>query len=149
MSSTSNGDSASTALTQPESDAGSLVPSSTSTPAAPTFSNPVVATTSRGVFAITKSPLSNTIMSIPIVPTTGGQGGNGSSAGLATGVAVGVVLAVVGVVVVVAIVLVVCSVRRRRRKFDLGCNGTYEVPCDAYIGKFSEHWHTILLFDLV
>ena len=73
-------------------------------------------------------------MSIPIVPTTGGQGRNGPSAGLATGVAVGVVLAVVGVVVVVAIVLVVCSVRRRRRKFDLSCNGTYEVPCDAYIG---------------
>ena len=73
-------------------------------------------------------------MSIPIVPATGGQGGNGPSAGLATGVALGVVLAVVGVVVVVAIVLVVCSVRRRRRKFDRSCNGTYEVPCDAYIG---------------
>ena len=58
-------------------------------------------------------------------------------------------LTVVGVVVVVAIVLVVCSVRRRRRKYDLGCNGTYEVPFDAYIGKFSEHQHTILLFDLV
>ena len=71
-------------------------------------------------------------MSIPIVPTTGGQGGNGPSAGLAAGVVVGVLLVVV---VVVAIVLVVCSVRRRRRKFDLSCNGTYEVPHDAYIGK--------------
>ena len=73
-------------------------------------------------------------MSIPIVPTTGGQGGNGPSAGLATGVALGVVLAVVGVVVVVSIVLVVCSVRRRRRKYDLGCNGTYGVPYDTSVG---------------
>ena len=58
---------------------------------------------------------------------------------------VGVLLVVVMVVVVVVIVMAVCSVQRRRRKFDLGCNGTYEVPYDAYIGKFSEHQHTILL----
>ena len=76
-------------------------------------------------------PSITAVTSIPIVPTTGGQGGNGPSVGLTAGVAVGVPLAVV---VVVAIVMAVCSVRRRRRKFDLSCNGTYEVPCDAYIG---------------
>ena len=70
------------------------------------------------------------------ITTTGGQRGNDPSAGLAAGVAVGVVLAVVVVVVVVvAVLLAVCSIRRRR-KYDLGCNGTYEVPYDAYIGKF-------------
>ena len=66
--------------------------------------------------------------------TTGGQGGNGPNLHFAIGVALGVVLAVFGVVVVAAIVLVVCSVRRRRRKFDLSCNGTYEVPYDASVG---------------
>ena len=79
-------------------------------------------------------------MYIPIVPTTGGQGGNGPSAGLAAGVVVGVVLAVVLAVVVVVVVVAaivlaaLCSVRRRKRKFDLSCNGAYEVPHDAYIG---------------
>ena len=90
----------------------------------------MVATTSRGVSAITKSPLSNTIMSIPIVPTTGRQGGNGSSAGLATGVAVGVVLAVVLVAVVVAIVLAaVCSTQQRRKR----SGQTGHVPADTLL----------------
>ena len=80
------------------------------------------------------SALSNTIMSIPIVPTTGGQERNVHNPRFSTGVALGVVLTVVTLVVVVVIVLVVRSVRRRRRKFDLGCNGTYEVPYDASVG---------------
>ena len=150
VSSTSNGDSASTALTQPESDAGSLVPSSTSSPASSSLvvtTTVAMTTTSIGVSGTTNSPRTSnpsytSVMFIHIVPTTGGQGGNGPSAGLATGVALGVVLAVVGVVVVVVIALVVCSVQRRRKKYDLGCNRTYEVPYDAYIGKFSKHWHT-------
>ena len=73
-------------------------------------------------------------MSTPIAPTTGGQAGNGPNLRLSTGVALGVVLTVVTLVVVVVIVLVVCSVRRRRRKYDLDCNGTYEVPYDASVG---------------
>ena len=75
-------------------------------------------------------------MSLPIAPTTEGQGGNGSSAGLTAGVALGVLLAVVVVVVVVAAIVLaaLCSVRWRKRKYDLGCNGTYKVPYDAYIG---------------
>ena len=57
------------------------------------------------------------LTTIPIVPTTGGQGGNGPSAGYATGVAVGVVLAVVLVAVVVAIVMAaVCSTQQRRKR---------------------------------
>ena len=79
-----------------------------------------------------------------IIPTTGGQEGSGASAGVAAGVAVGLVLAVVVVVVVVAIVLAaVCSVRRRRKKYDPTCSVTYEVPPDVYVGEFTKHWHTV------
>ena len=83
-------------------------------------------------------------MSTSTVPTTGGQEESGASAGVAAGVAVGLVLAVVVVVVVVAIVLAaVCSVRRRRKKYDPTCSVTYEVPPDVYVGEFTKHWHTV------
>ena len=81
-----------------------------------------------------------------IVPTTGGQEESGASAGVAAGVAVGLVLAVVVVVVVVVVAIVlaaVCSVRRRREKYDPTCNVSYEVPPDAYVGEFTKHWHTV------
>ena len=76
----------------------------------------------------------------------GGQERSGVSTGVAAGVAVGLVLAVVVVVVavVVAIVLAaVCSVRRRRKKYDPTCNVSYEVPPDVYVGEFTKHWHTV------
>ena len=107
------------------SDAGSPVPSSPSSlPASPPFSSAAT----------------------PIVPTTGGQEESGASAG-AAGVAVGLVLAVVVVVVVVVVVAIVlaavCSVRRRRQKYDPTCSVTYEVPPDVYVGEFTKHWHTV------
>ena len=81
------------------------------------------------------SPTTDTVLFTSIERTTAEQGRNDANAGLAAGVAVGVVLAVAVVVVVVAAIVLaaVCSVRRRR-KYDLSCNGTYEVPYDAYIG---------------
>ena len=84
-------------------------------------------------------------MSTSIVPTTVGLGRSGASAGVAAGVAVGLVLAVVVVVVVVvAIVLAaVCSVRRRREKYDPTRNVSYEAPPDVYVGEFTKHWHTV------
>ena len=84
-------------------------------------------------------------MSTSTVPTAGGQEESGASAGIAAGVTVGLVLAVVVVVVVVvAIVLAaVCSVRRRRQKYDPTCSVTYEVPPDVYVGEFTKHWHTV------
>ena len=111
------GATSSTAMTQLEIESDTRSPvqhSPASPPATPTSSSPAAS----------------------IAPTTGGQGGDGASAGLAAGVVVGVLLVVVVVVVVVAaIVLAVFSVRRRR-KYDLSCNGTYEVPPDTHIGKF-------------
>ena len=81
-------------------------------------------------------------MSTSIVPTIGGLGESSANSGVAAGVAVGLVLAVV--VVVVAIVLAaVCSVRRRRKKYDPTCNVSYEVPPDVYVGEFTKHWHTV------
>ena len=78
-----------------------------------------------------------------IVSTTGGQEESGGS-GVAAGVAVGLVLAVVVVALVVAIVLAaVCSVRRRRKKYDPTRNVSYEVPPDVYVGEFTKHWHTV------
>ena len=63
-----------------------------------------------------------------------------TNAGLVAGVVVGVVLAVVVVVVMAAVVLAVCSVRwRRNKKYAPGCNVTYDVPYDAYIGEFAKH----------
>ena len=82
-------------------------------------------------------------MSTSIVPTTGGQEGSGASPGVAAGVAVGLVLAVVVVVVVAIVLAAVCSVRRRRKKYDPTCNVSYEVPPDAYVGEFTKHWHTV------
>jgi len=95
------------------SDAGSSVPSSQSSlPASPSSSSAAT----------------------PIVPITGGLEGSGDNPAVAAGVAVGLVLAVV--VVVVAIVLAaVCSVRRRRSKYDPTSNGTYEVALDT-LSKF-------------
>ena len=72
----------------------------------------------------------------PIVPTTEKLEGGGENPGVAAGVAVGLVLAVVIVVVVVAIVLAaVCSVQRRRSKYDPTSNETYEVVLDT-LSKF-------------
>ena len=82
-----------------------------------------------------------------IAPTTGGRRESDANAGLVAGVVVGVVLAVV-MVVMAAIVLAVCSVRwRRNKKYALSCNVTYDVPYDAYIGKFAKHWHASLLLN--
>ena len=77
----------------------------------------------------TGEPLTtNTVMSMSIAPTTGGQGESGPNAGLIAGVVVGVVLALVVVVVVpAAIVLAVCSTQQRRKR----SGQTYDVPAVA------------------
>ena len=95
----------------------------------------------RDVSLLANKPLTtNTVMSMSIAPTTGGQGESGPNAGLVAGVVVGVVLAVVVVVVVAAIVLAVCSVRwSRNKKYAPSCNVTYDVPYDSYIGEFAKH----------
>ena len=82
--------------------------------------------------------------SLPVTPSvvtpTEGVDESDASAALVPGVVVGVVLAVVLVVVVAAIVLAVCLVQRRRNKYNLDSNRTYEVPPDAYIGEYTENW---------
>ena len=129
-------------------------PSATNQPASdPTSSSPVVSTSvattasilstsggiaGRDVCLFANKPLTtNTVMSMSIVPTTGGQGESDANAGLVAGVVVGVVLAMVMAVVVAAIVLTLCSVRwRRNKKYAPSCNVTNEVPYHAYIGEF-------------
>ena len=72
----------------------------------------------RDVSLLVDKPLTtNTVMSMSIVPTTGGQGESGPNAGLIAGVVVGVVV----VVVVVAIVLAVCSTQQRRKRSGQTC----------------------------
>ena len=84
------------------------------------------------------APLTSSSATTSIVLTTGGQEGSSGNPGVAAGVAVGLVLAVVVVVVVIAIVLaVVCSLRRRRKKYDLSGIVTYEVPPGTHIGKLA------------
>ena len=115
-------------------------PSATNQPASdPTSSSPVVSTsvamttsmlsTPGGIagrdldvsLLVNKPLTTNTVMSMSIVPTTGGQGESDANAGLIAGVVVGVVLAVVVVVVVAAIVLAVCSTQQRRKRSGQTC----------------------------
>ena len=73
----------------------------------------------RDVSLLANKPLpTNTVMSMSIAPTTGGQGESDASAGLVAGVVVGVVM----VVFVAAIVLAVCSTQQRRKRSGQTCN---------------------------
>ena len=78
-----------------------------------------------------------------IVPTTGRQGESSANSGIVLAVGVGLVLAVVVLVVVAIVLAAVCSVHRRRKKYDPTRNVSYEVPPDAYVGEFTKHWHTV------
>ena len=114
-------------------------PSATNQPAPdPTSSSPVVSTSvamttstlstsggiaGRDVSLLVNKPLTtNTVMSMSIAPTTGGQRESDANAGLVAGVVVGVVLPVVVVVVVAAIVLAVCSTQQRRKGRGQACD---------------------------